>query len=393
MFSAFAAPAAAQVSRLFPLDHFWTNALDAPFAAAPASDGTRVYVPLQTGQLVALAPGTNTVAWSVELAVEGAPLAAEGRVFVPAAGAIHALDASTGTLEWRLPAGPLAAPLAHRGGWLIVAPATGGLQGVRSTDGVVVWARDTGSPLVSAPAIDGDLLVAALADGRIAAMDVTTGHLRWQRTLSAPAGSVAVSGDRIFAGTADGKFWSLKTRNGDPDWKPWRLGARLIGAAVADDERIYAVALDNVVRAFSRRTGNVKWTRPLSSRPLAGPRLVDGLLILTAGDIGAPGLTYIDAATGVTAGRTPALPAVDPTTRVQFEVALDSSSTPLAVIATATTSGDWQLHAFRQTYFVPTIGAITWGRLYEIRRRLDYAIGAIIWGNRVPLVPPVPLVP
>ncbi|MDQ3171914.1 MAG: PQQ-binding-like beta-propeller repeat protein, partial [Acidobacteriota bacterium] len=62
-FFAFAAPAAGQASALFPLDHFWTHELDAPFAAAPAADERHVYVALQTGRLSAINPATNAVAW------------------------------------------------------------------------------------------------------------------------------------------------------------------------------------------------------------------------------------------------------------------------------------------------------------------------------------------
>lgn len=394
-FSALAAPAAAQTSALFPLDHFWTHVLEAPFAAAPAASAARVYVPLQTGQLIALEPGRVEPVWSAELAADSAPLAADDRLFVSASGAIHALDAATGSVVWRLPAGPLAVPLTYRAGWLIVALADGALQAVRAADGVVVWARAMGAPLISAPAIDGNLLVAGFGDGRLALLDLPTGNPRWQKSLGSPAGAITLSADRIFVGTADGFFWAIKTRDGDLDWR-WRRGARMIGAAAADPERVYVVALDNVVRAYSRSSGHEKWSYALLSRPLSGPMLVDGLIVVTAGDIGTPALIYINSITGAAAGKTPALPAPEDTTRIQFPVVMSgtasasSAAQPLALIATATTSGDWQLHAFRQTFLVPTPGPISWGPRYEIRRRLDYSLGGIIWGDRVSLVPPVP---
>ncbi len=425
-FSALAAPAAAQTSALFPLDHFWTHALDAPFAAAPAASGARVYVPLQTGQLVALEPGRVEPAWSVALAADSAPVAAGDRLFVSASGAIHALDAATGSVVWRLPAGALAVPLTHRAGWLIVALADGGLQAVRAADGVVVWARAMGAPLTSAPAIDGNLLVAGFGDGRIALLDLATGNPRWQKSLGAAPGAITLSADRIFTGTADGYFWAIKTRDGDLDWR-WRRGSRMIGAAAADPERVYVVALDNVVRAYSRSSGNEKWDYALSSRPLAGPMLVEGLVVITTGEMGAPGLVYINSITGAAAGKTPALPAAEGTTRVQFPVvmstpppmaavptggasteavpmaavpaaagptrAASSPAQPFALVATATTSGDWQLHAYRQTFLMPTPGPISWGPGYEIRRRLDYSLGAIRWGQTVTLSAPRPASP
>ena len=386
-FFALAAPAGAQAPGLFPLDHFWTLPVEAPFAAPPASDDRRVYVPLQTGQLAAFEPGNTDAVWSVELAVDGAPLAADGRIYAPAAGAIHALDAATGAVVWRLPAGPLAAPLAHRAGWLIVALADGGLQAVRASDGVVVWAQAMGAPLAAPPSIDGDLLAAALADGRVALVDMTTGKARWERTLGSRASAVTLSADRIFAGTDDGYFWSIKTRDGDLDWR-WRLGARLVGAAAADPERVYIVALDNVVRGFSRGSGHIRWTYPLATRPLGGPMLVEGLLVVTSGDVGAPGLTYINSVTGAAGGKTLALANVDETARVQYQAAVAAGVSPFAVIATATVSGDWQLHAYRQTFLTATAAPITWGKLYEVRLRLEITSGTPLWGTRVTLTPP-----
>src|SRR5687768_17968444 len=94
-FFAFAATAAAQTGPLFPLDHFWTHVLDAPFAAPPVADARRVYVPLQTGRLLAIEPGGTEPAWSVELAVDGPVTVANGRIYAPASGAIQALDANT----------------------------------------------------------------------------------------------------------------------------------------------------------------------------------------------------------------------------------------------------------------------------------------------------------
>ncbi|MEX2270390.1 MAG: PQQ-binding-like beta-propeller repeat protein [Vicinamibacterales bacterium] len=391
-FSAFVAPAAAQAPAVFPLDHFWTHAFDTPFAAAPAADSLRVYVPLRTGQLIALDPRTSAVVWSVELAVDRPPVVADGRLFVVAADAIHVLNAATGAVAWRLPAGPLSVPLTYRAGWLIVALADGALQGVRAVDGVVIWAHATGAPLASPPALDGNLLVAALTDGRIRAIDLTSGQLRWQRSLGKTVGSITVSGDRIFAGTDNGYFWSLEASDGDADWHLTR-GAHLIGAAAADADRVYAVFLDNVVRAFNRGSGNEKWSFELPTRPLAGPQLIEGLLVITSGDMGAPGLTYINAATGAAAGKTPPLPKVDATTRAQYPVAIATSPSALAIITTATTSGDWQMHGYRQTFFIARAAPMTWGKRYDVRWRLDIRHGPLLWGIKVPLSPQVPLVP
>ena len=407
-----ASPSFAQASRsrvaapstLFPLDLFWSLPFDAPLAAAPAADDRRVYVPLATGQVAAYEPGRDDHVWSVELAADAPLVAADGQLYVHAAGALHALDTATGALRWRLPADELAVPPVARSGWLLIGLADGGLQAVRGQDGVVLWAQSMGAPLVSPPSIDGDTFAAAFADGRVAVMDIATGKATWEKTLGARPGGLTLSGDRIFVSTDDGHFWSIKTRDGDLDWR-WRVGSRIVGAAAADGDRIYAVALDNIVRGFSRGSGHVQWSYPIPTRALGGPLLIDGLVVITRAEVGAPGLTYINAKTGVAAGRTPPIePKPEETTRVQFPVSLSAVLPPPAVntprfaaIVTATTAGDWHIHAYRQTFSPAFVAAtpapLTWGKLYEVRFRLDIWVGPMVWGERITLVPPVPQVP
>jgi len=399
-------PRVMPLSALFPLDHFWSVPFDSPVSAPPAADDRRVYVPLATGQLVAYEPGRDEPVWSVELATDTAPIAADGQLYVHAAGALHALDAATGALRWRLPAGELAVPPIVRSGWLILALADGGLQAVRGQDGVVLWAQAMRAPLTSPPSIDGNMFAAAFADRRIALIDIATGAPKWERTLGSRPGGITLSGDRIFVATDDGHFLSLETRDGDLDW-PWRLGSRIVGAAAADGDRIYVVALDNIVRAFSRGSGHVRWSHPIPTRALSGPLLIDGLVVITSAQVGAPGLTYINAKTGAAAGKTPALePTPDETTRAQFPAVLSAVLPPPAVntprfaaIVTASTAGDWHLHAYRQTFASAFFaepnadarppGPFTWGKLYDVRWRLDIWAGPIVWGEQVTLVPPL----
>ena len=390
LLTGWARPALAQGSAIFPLDHFWTHVLDAPFAAPPVADARHIYVPLQTGRLVAIVPSANAPAWSAELDVDTAPIAADGRVFAAAAGAIHALDAATGAVKWRLPAGLLAAPLVYRAGWLIVTQADGAIQAVRAADGSAVWALSLGAPAAASPAIDGNLLAIPLADGRIVAMDLPTGKTHWARPLGAVASGLTISGDRVFAGTLDGSFWSLEADDGDIDWR-WRVGARAIGAPAADGDAVYVVAADNVVRGFSRGSGNQRWSFALTTRALAGPSLVDGVLVVTTGEVGKPGLTYVRTDTGATGGRTPPLPDATETMRVQYPVAMSTGAAPRAFLGTATPGGDWALHGYRQTFLAAGgIGPLAFGPRYEIRRRLEIRTGIVRFGTAVAIPSLVP---
>src|SRR5207245_7591242 len=59
-------------------------------------------------------------------------------------------------------------------------------------------------------------------------------------------------------------------------------GGDVIGTPIADQSRVYFVALDNVLRALSQKSGGQQWMRPLPIRPAWGP-VAAGSTILVAG--------------------------------------------------------------------------------------------------------------
>jgi hypothetical protein len=115
---------------------------------------------------------------------------------------------------------------------------------------------------------------------------------------------------------------------------------------------------------------------------------VEGLLMITSGLVGNPGLTYLNAATGAPAGATPRMPDVEETRRTQFPVQIGWGAAPIAVIASATTDDGWQVHAFRQTFFIAATGPVVWGKRYEVRQRLEISTGRVVWGEAIKLRPP-----
>lgn len=103
--------------------------------------------------------------------------------------------------------------------------------------------------------------------------------------------------DRIFAGGTDDFFYSLDPKDGGVQWK-WRVGGDVTGAAVADARRVYVVSMDNMLRALDRRHGDLRWKRPLMSRPVGGPLFLGGFLVLAQVS---PELRCFDVATGAPA--------------------------------------------------------------------------------------------
>ena len=284
------APAANSLVPPLPSEVRWSVAVSVRPAAPPAVDDDRVLLPLQSGVIVAYRASDGHEAWRVEMRADQ-PVAVEGgRVFVAAGEAVHALALENAEVLWRAPTGTITAPLLAQDGWIIAA-SDAGLAAFRSADGVKVWQRATGVQHVRAT-IEGDNLYVPLEDGRLLALDLRTGTDRWIHQFRIPklpdsaphppgVSEVLAYPDRIFVGAADRIFYCLKPSDGTMEWR-FNIGAVLRGRPVGDGRRIFTTAMDNVVRAFDRRNGNLLWHPSVPFRPTTGP-VLHGTTVLVPG--------------------------------------------------------------------------------------------------------------
>jgi outer membrane protein assembly factor BamB len=270
LFGAFAAGPTAQA---IPDRVRWSVPLAAPPEGAPVVAGAALVLPLQNGSLSAHALRSGSEIWTAGLRATQ-PIAGDSeRVYVASDDAVHALTAHDGRTAWQVSAGgPVTAALLAHAGWLVVA-AAGELLAIRGADGTIVWRQAVGA-IEFRPSLDGDLLVVSIADGRVAALDVVSGAKRWEVNLgAAPAEPLAIGG-RVYVGTDDKWFHVLHASNGRRDWR-W-AGPLVRGRAAVDDRHVYVAAMDNVLRAYDRTRGALRWNQGLPYRPAAGPAVLGG---------------------------------------------------------------------------------------------------------------------
>ena len=184
------------------------------------------------------------VAWDRNLrsGLAATPIVAGGRFVLAESGArgrLVALDPATHKDAWVLELGDLVPPLVADGR-IYAVTATGIVVGV-GFSGNEEWRRELGKAVVARPARVGDALLVAAADGTLHALDPETGDVR----------------ERV--GPEAGPIW------GDP-------------AMLDSDHAIYAT-LDGQVFAVGADL-EVEARRSFPSRFYAGPRLVDGELLL-----------------------------------------------------------------------------------------------------------------
>lgn len=268
------------------LDPRWSVPFDSAVTAPPGYDAASAYVPLKSGALVAVDLDSGTVRWRRDLATALTPESGDGRVFVVGGGRMVAVDAKTGKTVWEIPLpGEAAAPLYWDTGWLLVSTDAGDLAAFRASDGLLVWRQALGAPLAARPVPALDRVFLALTDGRILSAALATGTVDWERMVPGRVTGLRALPDQLVAGTTEDAVYSFDLDRGRQRWR-WRVGGDVSGTPAFDDRLIFFAARDNVLRAVDRRSGNLRWSADLPSRPIAGPVLTaDAVLVPFAGEV------------------------------------------------------------------------------------------------------------
>ena len=281
-FAAIAGARVATAAVTFPLEAKWSATLGASPQFAPAFDENRLYVALQTKQLVALMIGDGTVSWSVECPMTAPPAAGAGLVYSGNADLIEARSDTDGKTQWRRPVQGRVVSLHWNAGWLFAQTEPGLFFAIRATDGQIIWQKDFGAPIEprALPAAAGERLYLPLKDGRVIALSLQTGDEIWTKKLTEPASGILPVGNRVFVGGRDNQFHSLSADDGN-GWR-YKTGADVLGLPVLDTKRVYFIALDNIIRGHNRNNGNMDWKQVLPFRPFTGP-LLSGETLIVAG--------------------------------------------------------------------------------------------------------------
>ncbi len=208
--------------------------------------------------------------WSVSRPATTAPIVADDRVLLLHDRTLTALDIRDGRAVWEIQtAGVLAAPMTALGGWLITVAEAGQLTAYRLADGGLVWSAAAGGPAVQPVSIAGERVYVARQDGTIVALRLENGSQVWTRRIGGAPQPVLALPDRLYIGSDDNYLYCLIARDGRIDWR-WRTGGDIIGRPSFDDERIYVVSLDTVIRGLDRRNGAQRWKQALQLRPTRG---------------------------------------------------------------------------------------------------------------------------
>jgi outer membrane protein assembly factor BamB len=264
---------------LAALDVRWVISLESAPAATPAYDQTTAYVPLRAGALVAVDMDHGQIQWRRDLATSISPSVGDGLVFVAGEGLVEALSADRGLTRWRSSLPGRIVTVTWDNSWLLCSTDAGELAALRAADGDLLWRVSLGAALVLPPEGGLDRVYVGLEGGQVLSLDLANGTRSWSRELPGRITGLKATAGQLIVGTTGNAVFSLDLATGQQNWR-WRVGGDVAGPAASDDRRVYFAARDNMLRAVDIRTGNMRWTAELPARPVGGPQVLAGRVVV-----------------------------------------------------------------------------------------------------------------
>ncbi|OKL43014.1 outer membrane protein assembly factor BamB family protein [Pseudovibrio exalbescens] len=275
-------------------------------AARPVSDGSRIYVYKQDGDLLALSMnGGRAFTRSLrpegesEVGIGGGVALDNGKIFVATAyRQVHALDGAGQVLWTRdLDVPVRGAPVAANGKVIIVTQENE-VIGIDQADGSESWsfvgiAENAGLLASASPAVSGGTVVVPFSSGEVMGLDVKSGEPKWIDAVARSFRTRALSGlsdvsaspvihdGRVYATSISGRTIAVSLRNGE---RFWEADVGSVHTPVASGNALFMIGLDDNMYALDNKSGRVLWAADLSANAedagnWAGPILANGKLV------------------------------------------------------------------------------------------------------------------
>ena len=218
------------------------------------------------------------------------PVAADGRVYVMDAEAhVSAYDAATGGRIWSVDMAQrtrrdregYGGGLAFDSGRIYVTSGYRFIAALDAATGKRLWRTNVDSPIHDAPAVSGGRVMAINVDDELEAFSADTGAQDWTyQALTEPArilkaSSPTPAGEAVIAPFASGELVALHAANGNEEWsvtlsRTSRTNAiseirDIAGRPVVYNGSVFAGSHSGVFANVDLRTGETKWTLPITT--------------------------------------------------------------------------------------------------------------------------------
>jgi outer membrane protein assembly factor BamB len=284
---------------LFPMSVAWRVSLPETVEGPLATDGERIFAAARDGSVRALDRLTGRLLWQVPARAGWLGYGSGLLALRESDGTVWALDPQSGAVRWKVPTGITGdlPPVVSKESVLVAGQ---GLASLRLGSGESLW--NIKEPRITVPPVaSGPWILVAEANGTLRNRDSATGNSLWTFATAEAVRAEPVVDDRqsLFLGTTDRRFIAIDLANGKERWT-WKLGADVAAPPAILAGRVVFATHEDVVYALQRGNGHLAWRAPLPSRPLSGPLLYGGgVLVACHGSL--PGETFLlgfDGATG-----------------------------------------------------------------------------------------------
>jgi outer membrane protein assembly factor BamB len=265
-----------------PVKRVWTAKLGGGsdllrIALSPAGTSEKVFAANRDGNVTAFDPETGDRLWrtELELPLSAGPGAGNNRVVVASSdGFLVCLAADDGREVWRVDvAGESIAKPLVRGDSVVVHTIDGRLSARSLFDGRERWILEQTLPPLTLrgaapPIIVGATVIAGFDNGRLIASGLADGATRWEVMLSPPTGRsdlerlsdidgiLAAVGQDVYASAYQGRLAALAAESGQVLWT--REISTHVGLT-ADLEYVYVVSENGELIALRRDSGTELW--------------------------------------------------------------------------------------------------------------------------------------
>jgi len=237
----------------------WSVQLDGPVMGTAnylaSKDGARVYVVTRTeGVLHCLDADSGSVLWRAPAGnrCDSSPAVSDGAaVFGSCAAALHVFSPETGELLHRIEIDPdsqVAAGAALDGDWVIAGCRGGKVVQANAKTGAIAWVNTASTgDVFTTPAVTAEWAVVASNDGGVYGLDRATGTQRWRFDTKKTPSSPVIAADKV-AVAADGELFLLRLADGARLWSV-EVSDGITSPAVAQD-RVFVGSEDGTLAAF-----------------------------------------------------------------------------------------------------------------------------------------------
>jgi outer membrane protein assembly factor BamB len=198
-------------------------------------------------------------------------------------GRLSKFAAMTGDKQWSVGIdAPIFTGVGGNSELVFVGSQEGEVFALNKTDGQLVWQQNVSSEVLAQPKANSSVVVIRTSDGRLTGLSTETGTKLWSYQRAVPllslrgAGTPVIADDKVIAGYASGKLIALSINDGKVVWEKnvaipsGRTELERIvdvdATPVVKNGVVYAVSYQGKVAALSLDTGDIYWSREMSSK-------------------------------------------------------------------------------------------------------------------------------